>query len=77
HLRFYSISALKGIPQFCYSQEQFKNSPAMSISQSLVSMGIRLLFSKEENIWYAVIGERKKYLGGEQECQEFLRNLKN
>ncbi|SMD34154.1 hypothetical protein SAMN04488029_1872 [Reichenbachiella faecimaris] len=49
----------------------------MSISQSLISKGIRLLFSNEENVWYAVIGERKKYLGSEQQCQAFLRNLKN
>ncbi len=49
----------------------------MSISQSLVSKGIRLLFSNEENVWYAVIGERKKYLGSEQDCRVFLRELKN
>lgn len=49
----------------------------MSISQSLVSKRIRLLFNNEKNVWYAVIGERKKYLGGDQECQQFLRTLKN
>lgn len=49
----------------------------MSISQSLVSKRIRLLFSNEENVWYAVIGERIKYLGSEQDCQAFLRQLKN
>lgn len=49
----------------------------MSISQSLVSKGIRLIFSNEENVWYAVIGERKKYLGSEQSCQAFLKSLKH
>lgn len=49
----------------------------MSISQSLVSKGIKLLFSSEENVWYAVIGERKKYLGNDQACQQFLKNLKS
>lgn len=48
----------------------------MSISQSLVSKGIRLLFNNEKKVWYAVMGERKKYLGDEQECQQFLKSLK-
>lgn len=48
----------------------------MSISQSLVSKGIRLLFNNEKKIWYAIIGERKKYLGDELECQRFLKELK-
>lgn len=48
----------------------------MSVSQSLVSKRIRLLFDNEKNVWYAVIGERKKYLGDEQECQQFLKGLK-
>lgn len=49
----------------------------MSISQSLVSKGIRLLFSTEKKVWYAVIGERKKYLGSEQKCQAYLKSLKD
>ena len=51
-------------------------SPAMSISQSLVSQGIKLRFNVESNIWYATIGERTKCLGKEQGCIDFLKNLK-
>jgi len=47
----------------------------MSLSEYIISNGLKLLFNAHKNTWSIVDGTKIRHLGSEKQCIEYLMNL--